>query len=147
MGFDPAKLPAVNAALNALATLLLVRGRRLARAGRVDAHRRTMLTAFAVSTLFLVLYVTHKWSRNFENTTFGAEGLAKAGYLALLASHVLLAMTVPVLAILAIQRGLAGRVEAHRRLVRVAWPIWLYVSLTGVLIYALLYHWNPVPPQ
>lgn len=136
-------LPAVNASLNAIATLLLVRGRLLARAGRVDAHRRTMLTAFGVSSLFLALYLLHKASRGFESTTFHAEGVAKLAYLVMLVSHVTLAASVPVLAILLIRHGLADRIAAHRRLARIAWPIWMYVSVTGVLIYVLLYHLNP----
>jgi uncharacterized membrane protein YozB (DUF420 family) len=140
---DLSFLPAVNASLNAVAAVLLVRGRKLARARRVDAHRRTMISAFAVSALFLVLYVAHKASRGFENTTLHVGGAAKIAYLAMLASHVLLAMTVPVFAILLIRHGLAGRIAQHRRLARIAWPIWIYVSITGVLIYWLLYQWNP----
>ncbi len=140
---DLSFLPAVNASLNAVATVLLVRGRLLIRAGRVDAHRRTMLSAFAVSALFLALYLTHKASRSFENTTLAVEGALKTAYLLLLASHVILAMTVPVFAILLIRHGLAGRIDRHRRLARIAWPIWMYVSVTGVAIYWILYHLNP----
>jgi uncharacterized membrane protein YozB (DUF420 family) len=140
---DLSFLPAVNASLNAVATVLLVRGRWLARAGRIDAHRRTMLAAFAVSTLFLALYLLHKASRGFESTTLHVAGAAKAAYLVMLASHVTLAMAVPVLAILLIRHGLAGRIASHRRLAVIAWPIWIYVSVTGVLIYWLLYLWNP----
>ncbi len=102
-----------------------------------------MLCAFAVSTLFLALYLLHKMARGFESTTLHVGGAAKAAYLLMLASHVLLAMTVPVFAIQLIRHGLAGRIEQHRRLARIAWPIWIYVSLTGVLIYLLLYQWNP----
>jgi uncharacterized membrane protein YozB (DUF420 family) len=142
---DLSFLPSVNATLNAVATVLLVWGRRLARRGDIAAHRRVMLTAFGVSTLFLALYVTHKWSRSFENTTFHAEGLAKAAYLALLASHVVFAASVPVLALTLISLGLRGRVATHRRLARAAWPIWMYVSVTGVVIYLLLYPLNPAP--
>lgn len=142
---DLAALPALNASLNAIAAVLLVRGRALIRQGRVDAHRRTMLTAFGVSTLFLALYVVHKASRGFENTTFHAVGAAKLAYLALLFSHVALAATVPAFAIALVSLGLRGRIAPHRRLARVAWPIWMYVSVTGVLIYALLYHLNPSP--
>lgn len=142
---DLSALPAVNASLNALAALLLLRGRALIRRGHVDAHRRTMLTAFAVSSLFLTLYLLHKASRHFHSTTFHAEGAAKLAYLLLLFSHVVLAMSVPVFAIVLIRLGLRGRIAAHRRLARVAWPIWMYVSVTGVAIYLLLYHWNPVP--
>ena len=142
---DLSFLPGVNASLNALATLLLVAGRRLARRRRLDAHRRVMIGAFVTSSLFLVLYVAHKASRSFENTPFNAEGAAKLAYLAILASHVILAMGVPVLAIALIVLGLRDRRERHRRLARVAWPIWLYVSVTGVAIYLMLYHLNPLP--
>jgi len=136
-------LPTLNALLNALAAVLLLRGRALVRQGRIDAHRRCMLAAFATSTLFLALYVLHKALRGFESTTLHVEGLAKLAYLALLFSHVSLAMTVPVLAIVLIRRGLRGEIARHRRLARIAWPIWIYVSATGVLIYLLLYPFNP----
>ena len=140
---DLSFLPAVNACLNATATVLLLRGRWLVRRGRIDAHRRTMLTAFGVSALFLACYVAHKVSKDFETTTYHAVGLAKTAYLAMLASHVVLAATVPVLAITLITFGLRGRIAHHRRLARWAWPIWMYVSVTGVIIYLLLYHLNP----
>ncbi|MBW2281977.1 MAG: DUF420 domain-containing protein [Deltaproteobacteria bacterium] len=135
-------LPTVNATLNLTATVLLLWGRHLIRSGREREHRRVMLSAFAVSVLFLVLYVGHKAARDFENTPFLIEW-ARPYYLVLLFSHVTLAMTVPVLAVLLILRGLRDRREAHRRLARWAWPVWLYVSATGVLIYVLLYHVNP----
>jgi uncharacterized membrane protein YozB (DUF420 family) len=140
---DLSGLPACNAALNAMAAALLLRGRALARRGQIAAHRRTMLSAFAVSTLFLALYVLHKASRGFESTTFHVGGAAKLAYLALLFSHVVLAMLVPPLAIALIFFGLRGEVARHRRLARVAWPVWMYVSVTGVAIYVLLYHLNP----
>jgi uncharacterized membrane protein YozB (DUF420 family) len=136
-------LPAVNASLNAAAAVCLVAGRRLARRGRVAAHRRTMLAAFALSSLFLVLYVAHKAARSFENTPFHAQGAARAAYLALLASHVTLAMAIPPLAIALVTLGLRGRFATHKRLARFAWPVWMYVSVTGVVIYFLLYHLNP----
>jgi uncharacterized membrane protein YozB (DUF420 family) len=135
----------VNAALNGTATVLLLWGRALVKRGRVEAHKRAMLAAFAVSSVFLASYVAHKISRSFQNTTFHAEGAAKAAYLALLASHVVLAALVPFLAIALIRFGLRGELARHRGLARVAWPIWLYVSVTGVAIYVLLYHLNPAP--
>ena len=141
---DLSFLPAVNAGLNGLALTLLVTGRRLVKQGRIDAHRRVMLSAFGVSSLFLFFYVSHKVSRGFESTTFHVEGAAKLAYLVLLFSHVALAATVPVLAILLIRLGLRDERPKHRRLARIAWPIWMYVSVTGVLIYALLYHLSPV---
>jgi uncharacterized membrane protein YozB (DUF420 family) len=140
---DLALLPPLNAALNATATILLVVGRRLARRGEVERHRRVMVAAFAVSSVFLVSYLVHKFARHFENTTFNVEGPAKTAYLVLLASHVLLAMTVPVFAIALIRLGLRDERTRHRRLARIAWPIWIYVSITGVLIYLLLYPLNP----
>lgn len=142
---DLSFLPAVNAGLNACAAALLLVGRSLVRRGRIDAHRRVMITAFAISSVFLACYVAHKVSRNFENTTFHAEGAAKFAYLALLFSHVILAATVPALAITLIVLGLRGRIQRHRRLARWAWPIWMYVSITGVVIYLLLYPLNPTP--
>jgi uncharacterized membrane protein YozB (DUF420 family) len=142
---DLSFLPALNASLNALAALLLVVGRGLARRGRLDAHRRAMLAAFATSSLFLASYLIHKLSRRFEHTTFHAEGAAKAVYLAILATHVVLAMAVPVLAIALIALGLRDERARHRRLARLAWPIWIYVSITGVLIYLMLYPLNPPP--
>jgi putative membrane protein len=143
MSADPSWLPALNATLNAAAAVLLVVGRRLARRKEIDAHRRTMIAAFGVSSLFLALYVAHKIARGFVHTTFPATGAAKAAYLALLFSHVGLAMAVPPLAIALIALGLRGRFAQHRRLARWAWPIWMYVSVTGVAIYVLLYQLGP----
>ncbi len=140
---DLSFLPAVNAGLNAVATTLLIVGRRLVKQGRIEAHRRVMLSAFGVSTLFLAFYVTHKAWRGFESTTFGAEGVAKLAYFVMLFTHVTLAMAVPVLAIWLIRLGLRDERARHRRLARIAWPIWMYVSVTGVVIYVLLYHLNP----
>jgi putative membrane protein len=142
---DLSFLPSVNATLNAVAAGLLVFGRGLARRGRIHSHRRVMTAAFAVSSLFLVLYVAHKASRGFENTTFHTEGPAKLAYLLLLFSHVTLAMTVPPMAIAQIILGMRGKITTHRRLGRWVWPIWMYVSVTGVAIYLLLYHLNPSP--
>lgn len=142
---DLSFFPALNAALNATATVLLVLGRVWIRRGQVDRHRRAMLCAFAVSSLFLACYVAHKVWRGFESTPYHGEGLARAAYLAILASHVTLAMSVPVLALVLVRLGLSGRIARHRRLARVAWPIWMYVSLTGVVIYLLLYPLNPAP--
>jgi uncharacterized membrane protein YozB (DUF420 family) len=145
MALDLSFLPAVNAALNAVSMTLLLAGRRWIRRGRVEAHRRAMLGAFLVSSLFLVLYVAHKVWRDFENTPYHGEGIARVLYLAILFSHLTLAMAVPVLAIRLVQLGLGGRIEKHRRLAVVAWPIWMYVSLTGVVIYLMLYPFNPEP--
>ena len=140
---DFSVLPPINATLNAIAAVLLVVGRGLARRGEIARHRVVMISAFGVSSLFLLFYVSHKVSRNFENTTFNAEGWAKTAYLTLLGSHVLLAMTVPFIAIALIRLGLRDDRVRHRRLARIGWPIWMYVSVTGVAIYLLLYPFNP----
>ncbi len=142
---DLSFLPAVNAGLNAVAMTLLITGRRLVKQGRIEAHRRVMLSAFGVSSLFLFLYVSHKVSRDFEASTLHVECASKIAYLAMLFTHVVLAATVPVLAIWLIRLGLRDERAKHRRLARIAWPIWMYVSVTGVLIYVLLYHLNPSP--
>ena len=144
---DLSFLPAVNATLNGVALLLLAYGRILIRRKRVDAHRRTMLSAFAVSSLFLALYIAHKVWRGFEHTVFHGEGFAEIFYFSVLFSHLILAMIVPILAVTLIVLGLRGRIAAHRRLARPAWAIWMYVSLTGVLIYLMLYPLNPLPPS
>ena len=138
-----AQLPACNAALNALAGGLLVFGRILIRRGRLAAHRRVMIAATATSSLFLALYLLHKASRGFQHTSFGGEGIAQLLYLSLLASHVVLAIAVPPLAFTLIALGLRDRRALHRRIARIAWPIWIYVSASGVLIYFALYHLNP----
>lgn len=140
---DFSVLPPINATLNAVATCLLIVGRGLVRRGDVARHRLVMMAAFAVSSVFLFLYVSHKVSRNFENTTFNVEGWAQTAYLVFLGSHVLLAMTVPIFAIALIRLGLRDDRERHRRLARIGWPIWIYVSVTGVIIYLLLYPFNP----
>ena len=142
---DLSFLPAVNASLNGLATVLLIVGRQLVRQGRIEAHRRVMLSAFGVSSLFLVFYVTHKVWRSFEHTPYHGVGAARTAYLAILGSHLVLAVTVPFLALALIRLGLSDRRAEHRRLARFAWPVWLYVSVTGIVIYGMLYHWNPVP--
>ncbi len=136
-------LPAVNAGLNATATVLLIVGRVAIRRGAEQLHKRLMIAAFGVSTVFLASYITHKSARDFENTTYNAVGLAKTLYLLMLATHIPLAAAVPVMALLLIRFGLTEQRERHRRLARWAWPIWMYVGVTGVLIYIVLYHFNP----
>ena len=135
---DFSLIPPINAALNATSMALLIYWRRLVKQGDVERHKRVMLSAFGVSTLFLLLYVSHKVSKNFENTTFNVEGWGKIAYLMLLGSHVLLAMSVPVFAIVLIRLGLGDDRERHRRVARIAWPIWMYVSVTGVVIFFVL---------
>lgn len=140
-----ARLPATNAMLNALATVLLLVGFTAIKAGRVALHRRMMLYSFGVSVAFLASYLTYHVALQQYTGTHGKEfdgdGAARTIYYAILISHVVLAATVPVLAPLTIYRGLKGDVPRHRRIARMTFPIWLYVSVTGVIIYGMLYHW------
>lgn len=146
-GVDLSVLPAVNAALNTVATAMLIVGYLLIRRKRIIAHRNTMISAFGVSCLFLVLYVLHKvWraqSGGDLHTEYNAQGALKLLYLLILMTHLVLAMLVPIFAIVLIRLGLTGRYETHRRVARWGYPIWLYVSVTGVVIYLMLYHLNP----
>ena len=143
---DLSFLPAVNACLNAIATVMLVIGFVLIKQRRIGGHRVCMLSAFATSTLFLILYVGHKaWKASSGaglHTTFNREGPARTLYLIILCSHLILAVLVPILAVRLIQLGLSQRYHAHRSLAKFGYPIWMYVSITGVLIYLMLYHWN-----
>lgn len=139
-------MPALNASLNALAGVLLFVGLILIKQGRREAHRRCMLAAFLCSCVFLVCYVTHKILVRGVHTPLGADGLIKTAYLVMLVSHIILAIAVVPLALISIRRGLAERFDAHRRIARITWPIWMYVSVTGVLIYFMLYRWFPATP-
>jgi uncharacterized membrane protein YozB (DUF420 family) len=141
-------LPHVNASLNALATVLLVVGWWLIRQRREQAHRRVMVTAFAVSTVFLGSYLLyHFGARDGASTPFPAypPAAVRYFYFAILLSHILLAMAVPFLAVASIYLGWTDRRAAHRRLARWTFPIWLYVSVTGVIVYLMLY--QLFPPQ
>jgi uncharacterized membrane protein YozB (DUF420 family) len=131
-------LPSINAFLNATAAVLLVWGYWLIRHKRIETHRKVMKTAFITSCLFLVCYLVYHaqvGSKHFEHT-----GGLRTLYLGILGTHTVLAATVPVLAIITLRRGLGGRFDKHRRIARWTLPIWLYVSVTGVVVYLMLYH-------
>ncbi|MBZ5728111.1 MAG: DUF420 domain-containing protein [Acidobacteriia bacterium] len=132
-----ALLPSVNAALNATAAVLLVWGYTLIRQKRIAAHRRVMLTAFVVSCLFLVCYLVYH--AQVGSVRFPKTGAIRSVYLSILATHTVLAAAVPVLAIITLRRALAARFDKHRRIARWTLPIWLYVSVTGVVVYVMLY--------
>lgn len=140
-----ARLPSINASLNALATLLLVVGFVLVKRGRKTAHRNVMLGAFGTSVVFLGCYLVYHFALHHYTGTHGKSfpgaGAARVVYFAILVSHVILAAVVPILAILTIVRGFQADWERHRRIAKITFPIWLYVSITGVVIYLMLYHW------
>lgn len=138
-----ANLPAINASLNALAGTFLVAGIIAIKRERKEAHGMLMGAAFVTSCVFLICYVAHKVMVKGVHTPFGGEGAWKLFYYVVLVSHIILAMAVPVLAIITIRHALAQRYEQHRRLAKITFPIWLYVSVTGVLVYFMLYVWFP----
>jgi uncharacterized membrane protein YozB (DUF420 family) len=132
-----ADLPAVNATLNATAAVLLVWGFTLIRRGRKRTHRKVMLAAFAASVLFLAGYVIYH--AEVGTVRFAKTGPIRAVYFTILLTHTLLAAAVPPLAIITLSRGLRGRFDRHRAIARWTLPIWLYVSVTGVVVYWMLY--------
>ena len=132
-----AALPALNASLNAASAVALVCGFWLIRHGRWRAHRAAMITAFTLSTAFLVSYLVYH--ANMGAVRYQGHGPLRAIYLTILATHTVLAATVPVLALITLSRGLRRRYARHVALARWTLPIWLYVSVTGVVIYWMLY--------
>ncbi len=131
-------LPSVNAVLNATAAVLLLWGYTLIRRKRIESHRKVMQTAFLVSCLFLVCYLVYH--AQVGTVRFQKTGLIRGVYLSILGTHTVLAAAVPVLAIVTLRRGRAASFDRHRRIARWTLPIWLYVSVTGVVVYLMLYH-------
>ena len=130
-------LPALNASLNAISGVLLVLGHALIRRGRIALHRACMLAAFVTSTLFLISYVVYH--ANVGSRPFPGHGLMRPLYFSILISHVSLAASILPLALITLSRGLRGDYDRHVRIARWTYPIWLYVSVTGVVIYLMLY--------
>jgi len=130
-------LPAVNATLNATAAVLLVCGYILIRRRQKQAHKRVMLAAFVTSGVFLACYLIYHWQVG--SVHFPHTGALRTVYLPILTTHTALAATVRVLAIITLSRGLSGRFDKHRAIARWTLPIWLYVSVTGVVVYLMLY--------
>ena len=131
-------LPALNAILNGTAAILLVCGFALIRNRRIETHRKVMLAAFTVSVLFLISYLVYH--AQVGAVRFRHPGRIRTVYLSILLSHTLLAATVPVLAVITLSRGLKAHFPRHRAIARWTLPIWLYVSVTGVVVYLMLYH-------
>jgi uncharacterized membrane protein YozB (DUF420 family) len=132
-----AYLPAVNAALNSLSAALLVTGFFYIRARNRQAHKACMLAALASSTLFLVSYLTYHYQVG--SVPFKGQGWMRPVYFIILITHTILAAAVVPLALITLTRGLRERFDAHRRIARWTFPVWLYVSVTGVVVYCMLY--------
>lgn len=130
-------LPKLNAVLNAAAAVLLICAYILIRRGRREAHKRVMLAAFTVSVLFLISYLTYH--AQVGSVHYPHSGAIRSVYLTILFTHTVLAASVPVLAIITLRRGLAGNFVRHKAIARWTLPIWLYVSVTGVVVYLMLY--------
>jgi putative membrane protein len=134
-------LPFVNALLNAGSAVCLVAGYVFIRQRRVPAHRAAMLSAFALSTLFLISYVTYHLQAG--SRPYGGQGITRVIYFALLLSHVILAVAILPLALTTLRRAWRGDFVRHARIARRTLPFWLYVSVTGVVIYVMLYRLTP----
>jgi putative membrane protein len=134
-------LPAVNAALNGTSAVLLTVGYYFIRRRKRNVHRAFMLAAFAASTLFLISYVAYH--ANVGSVPFHGQGWIRPVYYVILFSHVFLAALIVPLALLTLSRALRKRFSKHRRIARWTLPLWLYVSVTGVVVYVMLYHLYP----
>jgi uncharacterized membrane protein YozB (DUF420 family) len=134
-------LPTLNAILNATSALFLTLGYLFIRRGRVTAHLCCMLTAFLASLVFLGSYVAYHYQAG--SRPFAGEGWVRTVYFAILISHIVLAAVIVPLALTTIYRAWQGRFDRHRRIARWTLPLWLYVSVTGVMVYWMLYHLVP----
>jgi putative membrane protein len=136
-----AYFPALNATLNGTSALLLVTGRYLISRGKILAHRACMIAAVIASALFLGCYLYFHFHAG--NILFLGQGWVRPLYFTILISHVTLAIVIVPLAIVTLARGLGGRYPQHRAIARWTWPLWMYVSVTGVIVYFMLYQWFP----
>ena len=135
---DLTALPALNAVLNGTSAVLIAIARNFIRRGNIVAHKRTMLAAVATSSLFLVSYLYYH--AHVGNVRFQGHGWVRPVYFTILISHTLLAAAIVPLVIITLTLGLKRRDQRHRRIARWTYPIWMYVSVTGVVIYLMLYH-------
>ena len=133
---DVSALPTVNASLNGITTVLLITAVMLVRAGKINLHKNVMISAFGSSTAFLVTYVVYHW---FKAGPKQYVGDFREVYLFILFSHILLAMVIVPLALVTLYRGWNDQRAEHRKIARITFPVWLYVSITGVVIYWMLY--------
>jgi len=136
-------LPAINASLNATSGICLAIGYTLVRQKKIQLHRRFMLAACTASVVFLACYVLNHYLRHGVVTRFTGTGWIRPVYFTILVTHTILAVVIVPLAVLSVRNGLKMRVMQHRRVARWTFPLWMYVSVTGVIVYFFLYHWFP----
>ncbi len=141
MGLDLSIIPTVDAFLNATSAVLLGFGYYFIRRKNIRAHKACMLGAVGTSTLFLACYLTYHFSHG--TTRFAGTGTVRAVYLTILGTHTVLAAAIVPLVLVTLVRALRERFDLHKRIARWTLPIWLYVSITGVIVYWMLYHWRP----
>ena len=134
-------LPTLNACLNGTATILLTAGFIFIKTGHEKSHRACMVSAFAVSVIFLFFYVLHKWLVQGVHTPFGGEGAWRSIYSTMLVTHIVLAILIVPLVLTTLSLAIRGKRDIHKSWARWTFPIWYYVSVTGVLIYLFLYVW------
>ena len=132
------QLPTLNAILNSTSAILLITGRIFIGRGNRDAHKRCMIGAFSVSILFLISYLTYHYFHG--STAFMGQGWIRPMYFTILISHTILATVIVPLVIITLRRGLASKFTLHAKIARWTFPLWLYVSITGVMVYLMLYH-------
>jgi uncharacterized membrane protein YozB (DUF420 family) len=136
-----AYLPHLNACLNTTSAILLITGYTFIRRGRVTAHKRCQLLALLASVLFLISYLTYHYF--YGTTRFAGQGIARPVYFTLLTSHTILAVVIVPLIAITLKRALRTDFRRHKRIARITLPLWLYVSVTGVIVYLMLYHLYP----
>jgi uncharacterized membrane protein YozB (DUF420 family) len=134
-------LPAINATLNASCGVLLLCGYVAMKRRRIEVHKRFMIAACITSLVFLCCYVANHYLRHGVVTRFTGIGWIRPVYFAILISHTILAITIVPMAIVSVRNGLRMRVVEHRRIARWTFPLWMYVSVTGVVVYFFIYHW------
>jgi uncharacterized membrane protein YozB (DUF420 family) len=136
---DYSIFPKINATLNGLSAVLLVTGRMLIARRKIAAHRAVMLTAFATSSLFLVSYLYYHWPHHGGIVYFHGTGWTRPLYFAILISHTTLAVIIVPMVLITLTRALRGQFDRHRAIARWTFPLWLYVSVTGVIVYLMLF--------
>jgi uncharacterized membrane protein YozB (DUF420 family) len=137
--------PEINAALNAISAVLLITGRFFISRGRIAAHRASMIAAFATSSLFLISYLAYHYTlyhyAHSASKHFLGQGWSRSLYFTILTSHTILAVIIVPMILVTLSRALRKRFDRHRAIARWTFPLWLYVSVTGVIVYFMLYHW------
>ncbi len=140
---DYSIFPKINATLNACSAVLLVTGRMLIARGKMAAHRAAMIAAFITSSVFLVSYVYYHWPHHGGIVYFRGTGWIRTLYFTILTSHTILAIVIVPMVLITLTRGLRGQFDGHRAIARWTFPLWLYVSVTGVIVYLMLFQLFP----